>query len=210
MFGRGLEQGQAVIVARETHEGTYRRGINLYAPTGQYNHVYDYVADVEPDSGAPAFRATFTEMFESDEEYRPVVGDRSRVRFHPKDQSVEFDRSALRDLATAAKASGHDRFGAIATAGPGSPAPAASPDPPPPGSGGAEEILRASILIARRKGDEAEAERLTAKLESLGGEPRAAPQDPLDRLAKLADLHERGALTDAEFAAEKAKVLGDA
>ena len=32
--------------------------------------------------------------------------------------------------------------------------------------------------------------------------------DSLDQLEKLADLHARGALTDAEFAAEKAKILG--
>jgi hypothetical protein len=31
--------------------------------------------------------------------------------------------------------------------------------------------------------------------------------DPIDRLAKLAELHSSGALTAAEFAAEKAKVL---
>jgi hypothetical protein len=37
-------------------------------------------------------------------------------------------------------------------------------------------------------------------------EPGAAG-DPLDRLAKLADLHERGALSDAEFAAAKADIL---
>ncbi len=46
----------------------------------------------------------------------------------------------------------------------------------------------------------------------LPGPPQtSAPppsQDPLDRLSKLADLHERGALTDAEFEAEKKKLLG--
>jgi hypothetical protein len=31
--------------------------------------------------------------------------------------------------------------------------------------------------------------------------------DPLDRLQRLADLHDRGVLTDAEFTAEKAKIL---
>jgi hypothetical protein len=36
----------------------------------------------------------------------------------------------------------------------------------------------------------------------------AAAEDPLDKLSKLADLHARGALTDAEFATEKAKILG--
>jgi hypothetical protein len=36
---------------------------------------------------------------------------------------------------------------------------------------------------------------------------RARAPDPIDQLARLADLHDRGALTDDEFAAEKAKIL---
>jgi hypothetical protein len=36
----------------------------------------------------------------------------------------------------------------------------------------------------------------------------AAPEDPVGRLSELARLHESGALSDAEFAAAKAKVLG--
>jgi hypothetical protein len=35
-----------------------------------------------------------------------------------------------------------------------------------------------------------------------------AAADPAEQLGKLADLHERGVLTDEEFAAQKAKVLG--
>jgi hypothetical protein len=42
----------------------------------------------------------------------------------------------------------------------------------------------------------------------LGGAAPAS-EDPLDRLSKLADLHDRGALTDAEFETEKKKLLGD-
>ena len=38
--------------------------------------------------------------------------------------------------------------------------------------------------------------------------PSAA--DPIDRLERLADLHDRGALTDAEFEAEKANVISEA
>lgn len=53
---------------------------------------------------------------------------------------------------------------------------------------------------------EAESARLMAKAAEARGEPAAAA-DPLERLARLADLHERGALTDSEFAAEKAKIL---
>lgn len=63
---------------------------------------------------------------------------------------------------------------------------------------------------------EADAEALAARLNAQGGAavasspveaPPAAAADPLDRLAKLADLHSAGALTDQEFAAEKAKIL---
>jgi hypothetical protein len=37
---------------------------------------------------------------------------------------------------------------------------------------------------------------------------RAAAEDPVARVSELARLHESGALSDAEFAAAKAKVLG--
>jgi len=39
----------------------------------------------------------------------------------------------------------------------------------------------------------------------------AAPQeeDPVDKLAKLADLKEKGLLTDAEFESQKARILGE-
>jgi hypothetical protein len=45
----------------------------------------------------------------------------------------------------------------------------------------------------------------------LGTFPMGAPtsRDPLDRLAKLADLHDRGVLTDAEFETQKEKLLGE-
>ncbi len=39
--------------------------------------------------------------------------------------------------------------------------------------------------------------------------PAGASESRLDRLQKLADLHDRGALSDAEFAAEKARILSE-
>ena len=43
-------------------------------------------------------------------------------------------------------------------------------------------------------------------------EPQAAPApaapDRIDELSRLGELHEKGVLTDEEFAAEKAKLLG--
>jgi Short C-terminal domain len=41
------------------------------------------------------------------------------------------------------------------------------------------------------------------------GSPGHSDSDPEDRLAKLADLKERGVLSDEEFAAAKAKILGE-
>ncbi len=39
--------------------------------------------------------------------------------------------------------------------------------------------------------------------------PQAAPAaDPMEQLAKLGELREKGLLTDEEFAAQKAKLLG--
>jgi len=38
--------------------------------------------------------------------------------------------------------------------------------------------------------------------------PAAPPVDPIAQLKDLAALHEQGVLTDEEFAAQKAKILG--
>ena len=48
--------------------------------------------------------------------------------------------------------------------------------------------------------------------EEYAAEPAApaepAEPDPLEQVEKLAKLHEEGAITDEEFAAQKAKLLG--
>lgn len=83
----------------------------------------------------------------------------------------------------------------------------------------AAQATAKAITDALQAGDFAEVERLKAQL-ATGGAPEdasgpgpgpgvAAPEDPLERLQKLADLHDRGALTDAEFDAEKAKILNE-
>jgi Short C-terminal domain len=76
-------------------------------------------------------------------------------------------------------------------------------DPAKPSS--ATRHARAESERAEAEREKAEAARLRAKAAELRGEADAA--DPLQRLAMLADLRERGALTDSEFAAEKAKIL---
>jgi hypothetical protein len=49
-------------------------------------------------------------------------------------------------------------------------------------------------------------QRLDEMMAQAAGAQAAA--DPTEQLTRLADLHERGALTDEEFAAQKAKILG--
>jgi hypothetical protein len=44
---------------------------------------------------------------------------------------------------------------------------------------------------------------------SQAAAPSSASSDPLDQVEKLAALHSSGALTDEEFAREKAKILGE-
>jgi putative oligomerization/nucleic acid binding protein len=39
--------------------------------------------------------------------------------------------------------------------------------------------------------------------------PTAQGEDPVDKLAKLAELREKGMLTDAEFESQKARILGE-
>jgi hypothetical protein len=171
MFGKGSEHGTAVIVARQTHDGMYRKGVNLYAPTGLYHHVYDYVADVEPDGGGQAFRATFVELFQSDTEYRPTIGDRTQVKI--KGQEVSFDRKVLYEMAKNAKSGHKSEFDAIANAAPGTAATAESAPVSEPVSdltASAQRLLRLSISRAEKKGDTDAVARLTAELAKLGAD----------------------------------------
>jgi hypothetical protein len=170
MFGKGTERGTAVIVARQMHEGLYRKGINMYAPSGLYHEVYDYIADVEPDGGGQAFRATFVEMFESDIEYRPRIGDRTQVKI--KGQDVSFDRKVLYEMAKNAKSGQKSNFEAIATAAPGTVPVQAAPvaNPVADLTASAQRLLRLSISRAEKKGDTAAVARLTAELAKLGAD----------------------------------------
>lgn len=48
----------------------------------------------------------------------------------------------------------------------------------------------------------------TAGPPATAGPPPAAPADPIAQLKELADLRDRGALTEEEFTAQKARILG--
>lgn len=64
----------------------------------------------------------------------------------------------------------------------------------------------ANIVVNGQKLDEMMAQAQAAQAQAM--QAQAATADPTEQLAKLADLRDRGALTDEEFAAQKAKILG--
>jgi len=62
-------------------------------------------------------------------------------------------------------------------------------------------------LVTRPRGATPE-ERLALEGPSHAYSSRYTPSSELSELSTLADLHDRGKLTDSEFAAEKARLLG--
>ena len=76
------------------------------------------------------------------------------------------------------------------------------------------------FLVAKDDASQAVIDLLTANAPAPGGNVfiggqsvasmmgQAAAPDPTEQLTKLADLHEKGVLTDEEFASQKAKILG--
>jgi hypothetical protein len=148
MFGKS-EKGTATIVARQMHEGLYK----LKNHTGIYRNIWDYIADVVPDDGGEAFRATFTEIFEGFEGRQPDVGETAPVTFDKK-REVKFDRSALHEEWKAAGEARKSGFQAIAEAPPGT--------APTPGAGDFSTTM-AAIAAARERGDLEEVKRLKAE-----------------------------------------------
>jgi Short C-terminal domain len=72
-------------------------------------------------------------------------------------------------------------------------------------AGGNPAELQAAMMKAMSQGLAAAGQ--AAALPGVA--PAPAPEDPLDRLEKLNELRQSGALTDAEFEAQKKKLLGE-
>jgi hypothetical protein len=139
---------------------------------------------VEP-KGAPAFEVA--QRFRFSQLAVPSVGDRVAVIYDPDDHdNLMFD------------------------------------DSPEAAMSGAQSAVRPDLSAMLEKVREAQAHsggdrmKLAEELrQEFGGNatvmmgPGAVAADPLDRLEKLHKLHEEGVLTDAEFQAQKAKLLGE-
>lgn len=135
-------------------------------------------------------------------------GDVVPVRYDPQNYSrVALDTPALKAPFKDAKAAQDARRDA-ALARLGEPGAGTGGGPgvqsiPGVGTFDSPEDLKSKLLQLASQGG--------ASVIDLSGSSRSAQSgsDPEDRLTKLADLHDRGVLTDEEFAAEKAKILGE-
>jgi hypothetical protein len=65
-----------------------------------------------------------------------------------------------------------------------------------------------SNRVSRRQGARWAEQEAAAYEQQPSAAPVAAAPDPIEQLKQLGELHEQGVLTDEEFAAQKAKLLG--
>jgi hypothetical protein len=183
MFGRDWERAEAVIVMRHVKKTSGDGSVV----------IYEYVADVSPSNGAP-FRATLQEPGISTNFWPPSMGDRVGVLMNEDRDKVKFDKDDPRVDAKARMAEQKQMFEAASAQAPGT-------DAFVPTMGtttviGASDDMRATIQAALA----AAAQRIT--------NGSAAP-DVASRLAQLDALHGAGALTDAEHATARARIIAE-
>jgi len=142
------------------------------------------------------------------------------VKCDPRHKKAKFDAAASRAQARAQ----HDQlveaqsaqFDAIAASAPG--ATVAAADGSLLGAPGVSVVNLSGVDIsgvlpeiqqALASGNLADLARIKAELRQQAHPDAGTSSDPVERLEKLAKLHASGALTDAEFAAAKAKLLSE-
>jgi Short C-terminal domain len=129
----------------------------------------------------------------------PVVLDRS----NPTRVEIVWDQvPSLRDrvqLSTAARLEAAHQ----ATAG-------GSASPAPTGDGLPQDLMRQALADPAAFAETMRGRGMASAQLPWGTQVEGAPPtaDPVDRIAKLADLRDRGALTEDEFQAQKKRILG--
>jgi hypothetical protein len=184
MFGRGWEPGQATIVAlKEVWSAGHEAGT---VGGGPKLKTYDFLADVQPAGGGAMFRTVMHEPFDERHWHRPGVGAVVPVSCDPKRQKAKFDTSeasgghkAQKEAQKRARAAQAAQFDSMVNAAPGTP-PLSTVGEPEAGVAGESaqdpadgvrkvkaDLARMLIEKAKREGNTAEVERLTARLAQL-------------------------------------------
>jgi hypothetical protein len=195
MFGnkKGLEQklreqggtvAWATILSADEKWRSARGGDSGFGGPGQITDHMKVTLQVEPEGELP-FEATFKQAFPG---HTPRIGGRAKVIYDPADHSkiaVMDGEIYMPGLSVEKQQRSRARMAEAEAAA---------------SSGHLAEY------IEQRK-----AEAMSSAGSVIGGNVvlpgTAAKPDVVDQLTKLANLRDRGALTEAEFQAEKAKLL---
>ncbi len=196
---RDGQRGDAVVVSVKTDATAGTSGMIGEGMPGTSAGVFGWnlTIRVKFEDGSTADHERYLDAVQHGESLRalgmaPGVGMILPVRFDPKDRSrVEIDTAALR--AESQEVVDERRAAEEAAVR------QAEHDVKPLGQASQSEAASAAPSDAN-PGDP-----------PMGGEISApgGTVDPVERLQKLADLHDRGVLTDAEFADQKAKILSE-
>jgi len=133
----------------------------------------------------------------------PVILDRS----NPARVEIVWDQiQSLQDRVQMRKARRLDDARQAVASGSASDAPA--------GDGSPQDLMRQALASPAVFAEKMRAQGMSSAGFPLGAQAAEAPVAPapvdlVDRVAKLADLRDRGALTEDEFQAQKKRILGD-
>lgn len=196
----------------ETKKGrTTSGGVNVtIGQVGSFTIRREFRVRVEPD-GEPPFETWIKQNFnDAHGPHVPEDGWSITVIYDPSDRA-----SAIMDLDGLMVEPGFDRATAVAVREKSRARRAARAAAPPGEHASQVGELRAVALDQTLSPEEKRARMMELSASLTGRPPPAVPPprpapavDAVEALTKLADLRDRGALTDAEFEAQKAKILG--
>ncbi len=199
MFGRDWDKAEATIVDRTSK----------FTADGSVV-VHTFLADVRLTSGE-TFRATIHEPTIATDFWAPSIRDVVSVLVRPKDRKVKFDKDDERLSVKAYEAGRKAAFEAAAqqpalTQPASAAAPTASPELP-------EAIAAKLAQLGFPSGTpmnvvSADSPAGQAALSALNHTAHPV-QTPEARLLQLQSLHERGLLTDAEYAEQRHRILDE-
>jgi len=198
MFGQDWEKAEATIVdrvAKFTGDGSVA--------------TYTYAADVRLASGE-VFRATVREPTIATDFWAPSIRDVVSVLVGSKDRKVKFDKDDKRLSVKAYEAARKSSFEASQQQPAGTPAtpqglPTSSPEIPAAVAKKLAELgIAGGTPMQVVSGDSAQAQAILAAFTQAGAP--AAPNAEA-RLAQLKGLHDRGLLTNDEYAEQRQRIL---
>ena len=202
MFGQGWDRAEATIVARDAK----------FSGDGEVA-TYTYVADVRLSSGE-MFRATVHEPTIATDFWAPDIGDGVSVLVKAKDRKVKFDKDDERLSARAHQAAQQRAFENTQQQPPGTPAATGTPSV----TGTSTEIPDAVAKKLAQLGivldgsaqvftaDSAQGQAMLSALTHSGTPVVGTPEA---RLRELQTLHERGLLTEQEYAEQRHRILDE-